>query len=456
MNISIPHEYSIVIDDYKFIIMSKNIPDFNEYIDKDILEQIEQIKDPKKKKLKKNQNTFIEDRYKIYFIVEDKSGKKEDLYAYTSISQMLCWRICFLTYEDYLILEKFHNYKQDTILDLRLQKYIWEVFDELPYATEPHTKYKNPSNTSDGQNPNGIIKCPVFDINNRANIDYMNSDYKIGRRSNMLDMNIFDFKNIYPEITQITELSDLKYDLAICRDYGKYHIKNIIFSVRLENKEIKLSSNEQSIITNPEAINPEAPSLITTKDFPQTLVVQIGVCELKLQTGGKIYSGMYILNLIPDIVTINSYGLYNKYYYDYSSNNFSDDNIQFIDTIVNYHIVSKPLEYKNQVSYRRSDYDKNDDDFGDESYIFIANHNWKKFANNESTEEKDRIEKFQLDLLNKSSSNHHHSNQNSSVSASSSNPANNQIEKFEQKYLKYKTKYIELKNKINSKSHVVL
>jgi hypothetical protein len=478
---SIQQGYPIVIDDYKFTIMSKTEPDFKEYIDEGILnkiaqiEQMEQSIDPEKIAQIKKKHIFIEDRFKIYFTSEDKSGIIEHLFAYTSISQMLCWRIYFLACKNSLELEKFNIYKQDTILDLRLQKHIWEIFDELPYTTKPHTGYKRVTNTSTNismntsmdtsitntvdtnTNPHGTIKCPVFNVDNRVNIDYINSDINLGPRAKMLDMNLYDFKRIYPQFTQITNLSDLQFDLAICKDYGKYRIKNIIFSVRLDNKEeIKSSSIKTSMFM-----------LEDTKKYLTNLEVQIGVCELELKSGSKIYSGMYILNLIPIGVKINRYGLYNEYYYDYQSNEFSDDNTQSIGAILKYHIVSKPIEYKNQLSYKRSDYKITDDDFGDENYNFLAHRNWEKFTNNISEEEKNRIEEFQRILLdsivctntkrklgetdietNIKTNQSDINSQRKIVKASKkykTNPANS----FLKKYLKYKNKYIELKNKIN-------
>ena len=79
MNMSIEQGYPIVIDDYKFTIISKTVPDFKEYIDEDILnkiaqmdqmnqmDQMEQSIDPEKIEKIKKRHIFIEDRFKIYF-----------------------------------------------------------------------------------------------------------------------------------------------------------------------------------------------------------------------------------------------------------------------------------------------------------------------------------------------------------------------------------------------------
>ena len=73
--------FSIIIDNFKFTLISKSIPDFKAYI------------------YSFNRSTgFLEDRKKIMFEVYQVSSKRliGGYSAYTSVSELGIWRVCFL------------------------------------------------------------------------------------------------------------------------------------------------------------------------------------------------------------------------------------------------------------------------------------------------------------------------------------------------------------------------
>jgi hypothetical protein len=446
-NDDIEKTFSIIIDDYTFYIISKNVPNkYVKYINKgykefqdnlkkltneymklyeeykklnvdselksELLKRKKEINDIKVK-IKKF-NSLNENRFKLFFKSKNNiTNEINELYAYTSISEMFCWRICFLRSGG--TLNKFDNYIQATILDFRLQSFIWEVFPSLPYVNEQNTQYEKFDYISYDEystlyrdydipndipyekynqfrkdkeiefnkvilkekqnnitNPNGIIGCN-FPIEKDFNIIY-------GRGRRLIN----DITELQERFTIINIKNKINY-LQFMTPYNDYYIYNDIFGIELKNKE-----------TN------------------EIIIAQIGDCKLIINED-NIYNGMYILNLIPQNIKINSYGLYETYYYDNMSN-FLDDS-KSIDEIITADVISKPIDYKHQVrGYDETAY------FNDNDYVFIAHYNKDKFIIKELIQEKERKNKEYSSMF------------------------SNKYIKYKNKYLKYKNKYIKLKN----------
>ena len=167
----IDDSFSIIIDDLKFTLISKSIPDYKAYLysfDK--------------------RRGFIEDRKKIMFEVYQISSKRLlGFYsAYTSVSELGIWRICFLQSDQVERIYKFDNYIQATLIDIRLQIFINENFDLLPFVSKKHatgTKQiyspeflrahpdiENDYTYIDGVNPYGAIGCTPAENDSLTNI----------------------------------------------------------------------------------------------------------------------------------------------------------------------------------------------------------------------------------------------------------------------------------------------
>ena len=462
--------YSIIIDDYTFYIISKNVPNkYFQYVNKgykesrNILKKLNDdnttltkeytilyeefksksnIESEVESKSKLNSELLIrskeikairtriaeinktqfnllnEHRFKLFFKSKNNiTNEINELYAYTSISEIFCWRICFIGSGGSL--SKFDNYIQATILDFRLQSFIWEVFPSLPYVNEqniqyeklgyisyeeysklyrqddipydlPYEKheqfYKNKEaefnkiiikeKQNDIKNPNGIIGCNIY-----TKKDY----YIISDRGREIINDINELQEKYEIINIKNKINYLQF----MTPYNDYYIENDIFGIELKNKE-----------TN------------------EIIIAQIGDCKLIINED-NIFNGMYILNIIPQNVKINSYGLYETYYYDYMSNFLED--YKTINRIITTDVISKPIDYKRQVR----GYDETAD-FNDKDYVFIAHYNKDKFIIKELIQEKERKNKEYSTMF------------------------SNKYIKYKNKYIKYKNKYIKLKNELNN------
>lgn len=452
--------YSIIIDDYTFYIISKNVPNkYAKYINKnykklsdeynillnkynELYKQYNELNSESDSELKSkiraealiinkdkikikdrinkiNIRSINENRFKLFFKSKNNiTNEINELYAYTSISEIFCWRICFLSRDGSL--NKFDNYIQATILDFRLQSFIWEVFPSLPYVNEQNSQYEKfnyisydeySTVYSDYDIPNYIPyeKREQFRKDKEEEFNKIILKEKQNDITNphgVIGCNIpveKDYNHIYGRghqlINNITELQE-NYDIVNIKNkinylqfmtpYNDYFIYNDIFGIELKNK----ATNE-------------------------IIIAQIGECKLIINQDNQdkieesnIFNGMYILNLIPQNIKINSYGLYETYYYDYMSN-FLDD-YKTIDEITTADVISKPIDYKRQVR----GYDESAD-INDNNYVFIAHYNKDKFIIKELLQEKERKNREYSSM-------------------------------FSKKYIKYKNKYIKLKNKLNN------
>ena len=113
---------------------------------------------------------------------------------YTSVSELFCWRLCFNNRDS---IYKFDNYIQATIIDFRLQKYIWNHFDKFPYIQE------NESNIA-----------PKY-INNFLydNIKLQNDLDKLNYESSVYEKNLINFA-ILSEDELIKKKSEIKESIS--------------------------------------------------------------------------------------------------------------------------------------------------------------------------------------------------------------------------------------------------
>ena len=151
--------FSINIDNFKFTLISKSVPDNRGYI----------LSFDKTKGI-------LEDRKKIMFQSQNLTTSITQNYnAYTSVSELGMWRLCFLEPTNVSSIYKFDNYIQATLLDIRLQLFINNNFDLLPFISEgdatgtrriltEEVKQLYPEVAKDyeyieGINPTGVIAC---------------------------------------------------------------------------------------------------------------------------------------------------------------------------------------------------------------------------------------------------------------------------------------------------------
>ena len=413
---------------------------------------------------------LVENRYKIYFrsrnILNDKSFF---WFAYTSVSEMFCWRICFLVDKYTNQYAKFNNYRQATILNMSLQKFIWKNFQDLPFADESiasgkksrsftqeekSTHFYQDVSSNPDINPFGIIECKV---QSQLEVNIISLD-----RGTEIVSDIAELEDIY-EIVYDGDRIDYSIYFTNKIEYHQYYsMENTMYKVKLKKKSSNIDDSK-----------------------PSNIIAQVGDCKLMVkQTDGttKTFSGKYILNLIPEMgengesgeTNINVYGLYNDYYYDKESSDeikipnivtskdqsISDKDKEPINilNITKKEVISKPIEYLSQLCYSCVEYIKQLDDFGDKYYYFIAHHNNDKFIIKQLMKALLKKRKLgetdietDIETDNETDIKANLSDDNRIILKASKKfkPIPTSNNPFLKKYLKYKTKYIELKNKIN-------
>ena len=214
--------HSITIDKYIFTIIGKSINDnnpkyFNYY----------------------SSNMISETRNKLRIESESLSDKTKIRFnLYTSVSELFCWRLCFNTRSGSKI-EKFDNYIQATIINFRLQKYIWEHFDEFPYIQ------KNESNIS-----------PKY-INN-----FLYDNIKLQKNNIKLQ----------------EELDDLNYAARLSEnDLIKSEIKELISQTN--NKIIENEKLSEKYQTKLDEINPHG--IINCDNVDESIIIDTDILKRK-------------------------------------------------------------------------------------------------------------------------------------------------------------------------------
>jgi hypothetical protein len=320
---------SIIIDNFTFIIISKLVDNFQRF-------------------------------YIRYISINNYTQKKVKLYASTSISEIGCWRLCIFK-EDGLT-EKYDNYIQSTILDFRLQNFIWSVFEKLPETKLSESDKKITTNLC----PKIKILYLTDIINSRKltlnKFPYYKYDKIHGNK--MINNNYYDI--VDDDNKPITNSRDILRTKIHFTNYeinmGSFRIKNEIFGIRIRNKIDGL-----------------------------VIIVQIGKFNLIKEIDDEIIEkhGYFPINLIPLDFTINILGLYSIFYEEFEDK-------YTIYKRPDEHYITKVLDYKLIIDkYYLNSSEKSELEIGDPDYGYIAFLNKDKFIIKELEEGQfDELEDF--------------------------------------------------------------
>lgn len=296
---------SIKIDDITFIVLNKSL--INEYI------------------FEKQEHTCDTKRLYINYKSIDNNGIENTYVAYTSISELFCWRLCYGSRGDRNIY-KFNNYVQSTILDFRLQKYIWEIFLKIPlkgYIDGEYTSVKEINKEVAFARPVQVSSAPIIGaiccpyLQNTPQ-DRVISDYIIQRLKTIEGIELYD--KIY-----MSNFLEKYYNLEGCElifeNTLNYQALKII--IKIYNCKLQLKNKDDDI----------------SRLLPPILYLHIGYTLIeyiywKTQKPTTNF-GYYILNIIDDNVKIDKYGMYNKYY---TGSGYANESL---DTY-----ITKPLDYE--------------------------------------------------------------------------------------------------------------
>ena len=255
----------IVIGNFTFVLKSKTVADNKRYM------------------FTLEDYSFTETRNKIMFesYPTGRKNKKKILYAYTSVSQLGIWRLCYY-YGNTLV--KFDNYTQATMLHIKLQQFINDKFNELPFATDftfsrklidkDVKKYGTIPKYKKGINENGAIACiipekiDIKSIENRYISFFPSTAITITKKSDYFTDNDFKVDSVDYLFTINITLESIRINMKMYR--------------------VKVSSNE-------------------------TIIMEIGKFTIKhLHKHLDTRTGYYICNMIKSD-EITQYGLYSKY-----------------------------------------------------------------------------------------------------------------------------------------------
>lgn len=332
-------DLSIIIDDYKFTLISKTVASSKGYY------SINQ------------KFVILEDRNKVVITSEKNgSGEKKRFYAYTSVSQLGTWRLCIIDSKNHL--NKFDNYIQATLIDIRLQNFINMNFDLLPYSESSDTftrrlveneiksitkrgeQINDAFNYQEGINPHGSISC------------WFNSDLSsiINRRWVPI------FSPVLITMEDKSNFIESTYDLI--RDSLK---KIVVFDIKLDVYKANVEIYEITATKKKHIFNPI---------ISENIVFQIGKFTLDLSVKGEKREGYYIFNMREPSTKINCYGLYTNYISGTGQNPYTVTSKQED----NY--ISKPLNYTQQpLADNQHQISKNlnpIEDIGSQHYSFTA------------------------------------------------------------------------------------
>lgn len=305
--------FSITIDNFKFTLISKSVPDSKGY-----LFSFDKTKG------------VVEERKKIIFQSRNLTTSQTQIYyAYTSVSELGMWRLCFLQSDNVNALYKFDNYLQSTLLDIRLQIFINDNFDLLPFVSKrdatgiryilsPEMKRQHPEiikdyTYTDGINPNGIISClPTqpqqrIDIENRFIPLFPEGLRTFAQKSGFLEENYNLIEDSYHKISE-------------------YNIRLDNFQAHVDIYEILATRKEESLYEDTNGI-----------------VFQLGkfILDVIPLEEGIHREGYYIFNMkLPDS-KINEYGLYDRYISGTCINPFRDSISYYSED----DYITKPINY---------------------------------------------------------------------------------------------------------------
>jgi hypothetical protein len=410
-----------------------------------------------------------------YYKVEISSRNlttHEQIIFYGYISQSgTVWRLCSRLYNPSI--EKYDNYIQATILDFRLQSFIFLNYDKLPLYGQPEItcEFDSLREYREHINNRGIIladtlpfimnettKKTIFDayiqtlpVNTDTStytsknfIDkYKNTEFDVYKEmvwkpiSDMLKGNEQKYEqykkenNKYENVPSTYSMRNDKLNSVISFYFDKnWFIDNFFrpeLQYYLQNDHDVVDKTNNPIILGTDSI-PQVPIMKYNMDFKfgkfnneffairlknkhNDNIINVHVGKILLNLHDKPtsesymtrFNGYYICNIIDENVKITKYGLYETYYTELS---FTDDDSGKTNYLDKY--ITKPLEYYDQIDKIFHSCDEKV--IFNSPYYFICNCNLKKFLIKELIEEDNKKDKI--------------------------------------KYLKYKQKYINLKNRL--------
>jgi hypothetical protein len=422
--------------------------------------------------------------YKVEIVSIDLTTQEQTtFYGYISQSGTI-WRLC--SKRPGSSIEKYDDYIQATVLDFRLQSFIFSNYDNLPLYSQPEItcEYEQDKIIEFNHiiNKRGILfeDTLPYIINETTNKNIF--DAYIKSLPVTIDTSTYTSKNfkdkydkteieIYKTaidniINDMLRGNEKKYEQYKKENYKYENVPCIFHRLNIESdldfmvsfyfdknwfnddRRIELQhylkngcdivdKNNKPITLGTDAI-PKVPIMIYDMDFKfgkfnndffairlksklnnNIIIVQIGKILLNLHTkpssrfDKSTFSGYHICNIIDENVKITKYGLYETYYSEpeYSDNSSGYSKANYLDKY-----ITKPLEYATQIDYKIC---SGPSIYGTR-YRFMCECNIEKFLIKELIEEDDNKAK---ELIVE--------------------------DKDKNKYLKYKQKYINLKNKIN-------
>ncbi len=428
-----------------------------------------QIDDFEFKLISKSVITEESDYYKVEIISMNLNTSEETkFFAYISQSGTI-WRLCS-KYDNGSLL-KYDNYIQATILDFRLQAFIFKHYESLPvYSQSEITCVYTPEEIKefnlhiDGRGVKFIDSMYILNETTKKNITdayeqtiptqsfikkYNTSEFEIYK--SMVFSTVYrilsDTKNTYDKYKK----ENNKYENVPVSDSGLNAVISFYFDKDwFNNKQTNLNDYfelQNYLMNNYEIINDSNNPIDLSKDLlPEKLIMEydlnfsfgkfknkiyqirlkhkqnnnvvvvfIGKISLNLNqkptfTRDKtFFNGYYVCNIIDENVKITKYGLYESYYTEPDYTDISGRGNIVTNFTKKY--ITKPLEYADQINY----------EYCMGQFIFNSHYNFMCNCNEEKFLIRELIEK------------------ESKLSDST----------FKSKYLKYKQKYTSLKNKLS-------
>jgi len=409
-----------------------------------------QIDDFEFKLISKSVFTEQSDYYKVEIIsVNLNTTEETKFFAYISQSGTI-WRLCS-KYEDDSIL-KYDNYIQATILDFRLQAFIFSNYDSLPiYSQTEITCVYTPEEIKEfnhhinGRGVEFIDSIYILNETTKKNITdayeqtiptesfikkYNTSEFEMYKSMvyNTVYGILSDTKNIYDKYKK----ENNKYENVPVSYLGLNAVISFYFDKDwFNNKQTNLNDYfelQNYLMNNYEIINDSNNLIDLSKDLlPEKLIMEydlnfsfgkfknkiyqirlkhkqnnnvvvifIGKISLNLNQKPKFtrdktfFNGYYVCNIINENVKITKYGLYESYYTEPDYTDISGRGRRVTNYSRKY--ITKPLEYVDQINseYCQGTYISNT------RYGFMCDCNEEKFLIRELIEEESKLSDPQL------------------------------------------------------------
>ena len=290
----VPESLQCVIDGYTFYLLWKSICDNGtNLVDETLFPGFEY-------------NGFIEERYKITFISRNNASISINLNiynCYTSVSELGLWRLCFTKEENPHALNKFNNYIQATIIDIRLQQFFYEHYEDLKYVPLHYVsskfyfnRYRLISNNSP-LNPNGAIPCKQVTAYENRLINNVGRS-KLLEPQTTRDLMSDKLRNEYERVEYISLFAyDVNFHVAeeINNIEGKIEIYNIVTQNKINGKILHFNVMYFNINCGPKSsfTNHVGASIINIVDN-EAKIMQFGLLDFYYSENSRFDSQKYV------------------------------------------------------------------------------------------------------------------------------------------------------------------